>query len=690
MLTGVLLSTLAVALFCLTAFALGYGRRTALLGTVAFGAGTLLWPYARTLFSEVIAAFGLTLAFYGAARFAPISSLQPQIAKEKGRSKKEKGGGGEDSDAERWNEQPVATPYPIPNNQYPVAAGLFAGLGLAVLTLAKSSNAVVAPFFLLFMAWVALAAWRAGGRVARLVGGLLLAGGIFAASVLATVVYNFARFGTLLSFPLEAYETFSTPLLTGLAGLFVSPGKGLLWYTPLLLLALIGLGVALAGVARGRTGLLLVAAATILAPALLYALWFDWPGGRAWGPRMIAWVTPAVALLALPALDWLAGRACSRALRIAIGAVLAWSLLAQLPGVLVNAELQEIEDFRRGIPFDDLVWAWEHAPLRTYWGAVPTFTRDPLLLHAAFWQSGWPAWLAVAAAGAGMACLWLVWRRGARWLWGAAGAGALLAATLLLGAQGDPRWEEYSALPGENEQVAAALRARAAPEDVIVLDLLTGYDVDGRAWWRANALPAPPAAIGWLRQDDIAPEDGAALAGWLEAHTRAWLVMQDTGEDDNTATERWFDAHAYRGGQQWIGTQRIVEYLLPMAGAVAAQGGPLAFAAGDARLDLDSFAVARGKAPGLWLIDLAWQGDPPPDLRFSVQALAADGSLLAQVDRTPGKERTAQGTFDRVGVAAPEDAGRLILKVYRADDGAVVPLEDGREYAVLADVNVLE
>jgi hypothetical protein len=203
-----------------------------------------------------------------------------------------------------------------------------------------------------------------------------------------------------------------------------------------------------------------------------------------------------------------------------------------------------------------------------------------------------------------------------------------------------------------------------------------------------NALPAPPAAIGWRRRDDMSEADGAMLARWLESHARAWLFMEYTGENDGTATERWLDVHAYRGRQEWFGTQRLVEYLLP-GDEQGTAGGPLVFTGDAQRAELRSYRVSPGKSPGLWLVDLGWATPPEPNLRFSVQALAADGSLRAQVDRTPGRLEAGGAPVDRVGVAAPQDAARLILKVYEAATGAVLsPAQTPTaDHMVIADLD---
>ena len=101
LLTGPLVTALTGIVLYRTARRLAFGVGAAALTVLAWGLGTLAWPYARTVFTEPTAALGLSLALYGAVTFRRVS-----------------GGAA-------------------------VRALLVAGCGLALLTLAKQANAVV-------------------------------------------------------------------------------------------------------------------------------------------------------------------------------------------------------------------------------------------------------------------------------------------------------------------------------------------------------------------------------------------------------------------------------------------------------------------------------------------------------------------------------------------------------------------
>jgi len=87
---------------------------------------------------------------------------------------------------------------------------------------------------------------------------------------------------------------FSTPLWRGLGGLLLSPGKGLFFYAPIVLLAAFGWRRASL---PARLLLFGVPAAHVLA----VARWSWWEGGAAWGPRLLLPVLPLICASAVQA-----------------------------------------------------------------------------------------------------------------------------------------------------------------------------------------------------------------------------------------------------------------------------------------------------------------------------------------------------------------------------------------------------
>jgi hypothetical protein len=165
----------------------------------------------------------------------------------------------------------------------------------------------------------------------------------------------------------------------------------------------------------------------------------------------------------------------------------------------------------------------------------------------------------------------------------------------------------------------------------------------------------------------------------LQRHDRIWLALQATNEGaTDSTTEAWLDQWAYRGRQQWIGSQRVVEYLLPApTSSLATMNGPFVFSD---TLRLQSIGQQIGHANRFHLVTLQWATPPTAALRFSLQAWDTQGQLVTQLDRSPGQVSTARGNSDWVGLVVPAWPTHLILKVYRAADGVVLPvrLPDGQ------------
>lgn len=117
-----------------------------------------------------------------------------------------------------------------------------------------------------------------------------------------------------------------TPFHVGLAGLLLSPARGLLVYSPVVVVALWGMG----RVWRERTWADLrpvsLAALALFLPA---AKRFDWWGGWSYGYRLIMDAVTLLAFLAIPMVAWV----CARRWRMAVVGVLSvWSLGTQALG----------------------------------------------------------------------------------------------------------------------------------------------------------------------------------------------------------------------------------------------------------------------------------------------------------------------------------------------------------------------
>jgi hypothetical protein len=234
-----LLLAASAALLYLCGRELGWSRRLSLAGALAFGALTQALQISQEAWSEPGVALGVALVVLGLLR---------------------------------WRAGRPSGPW-------------LAGSGLGVGLLFRSDSALLLGVGLLLLP--AFVPWRRLLAERRAWLGLVLP----VLPVLAwTAWYSLRRDGSLVP---EVYGgSFSTPLLTGLHGLLLSPGKSLFVYNPFLLLAIPG-AVALWRRDRAATALLVV---LLVARVLLYARWSDWAGGVSWGPRFLM---PAVGPLAL-------------------------------------------------------------------------------------------------------------------------------------------------------------------------------------------------------------------------------------------------------------------------------------------------------------------------------------------------------------------------------------------------------
>ena len=104
--------------------------------------------------------------------------------------------------------------------------------------------------------------------------------------------YGWIRFGS--PFATGHHETlFGYPVYKGIGGLLISPGKGLLWYSPVIFL------LAFAGprFVRRYPTLSIGMGAAVAGFVLFYANVQFWHGDPAWGPR---YIYPALPFLILP------------------------------------------------------------------------------------------------------------------------------------------------------------------------------------------------------------------------------------------------------------------------------------------------------------------------------------------------------------------------------------------------------
>jgi hypothetical protein len=210
----------------------------------------------------------------------------------------------------------------------PKRAGAIAGAAAGLTALMRVDS------LLLVVPILAAGAWLLGGR-RRLP---LLAFGAGAAPwLLMVAAYNIVRFGAPWRLGYEGTAVFNHSLLAGLYGLTLSPGRGLVWYVPLVLLAMLGFPRAV----RRFPTLTVVALALILVRIPVYGTFWAWTGGPGvWGPRYLAPAMPALAPGILEVIRRF--RTLPSPSRVVVIAVATLSVLVQLPGTLVSSSANRL------------------------------------------------------------------------------------------------------------------------------------------------------------------------------------------------------------------------------------------------------------------------------------------------------------------------------------------------------------
>lgn len=198
-----------------------------------------------------------------------------------------------------------------------VRDGLLIGIGLALCGMSRPQTAPAIA--VLLAGTLARGGWRAAAPAAAIAG----------ACAAFTIALNIAWFGSSFGAAplLEALHpdihatTYSFGLsATGLAGLLISPSRGLLIFSPIVLVA--GLGLRTAWMESWRSPLGWCAAAAA-AQWLFYGSYSVWWAGHTFGPRYMLDVLPLLVPLAAAGLRAVGGPL----LRTLAGAALAWSII---------------------------------------------------------------------------------------------------------------------------------------------------------------------------------------------------------------------------------------------------------------------------------------------------------------------------------------------------------------------------
>lgn len=235
---------------------LNASRRSAALLAIAFGLGTWAWPHSQSDFSEPGTAMILTAATIASVLW--------------------------------WRNRTL---------RRAALVGLLAGC----VVLTRSSTLLFVPIFLAF----GFAREPSDAEPTRSRQVLAFAAGGLAPAVLFAV-NAYVRFGSPID---NGYPnmSFTTPVYEGVFGLFLSLGKGLLWYAPVCIVSVFALRRSV--IAQRRYAAFV--GAIMIAHLAVYARFQIWSGENAFGPRYLIPVLPLLVALIAPVIDsgreWLRG-----------------------------------------------------------------------------------------------------------------------------------------------------------------------------------------------------------------------------------------------------------------------------------------------------------------------------------------------------------------------------------------------
>ncbi|MEW5694062.1 MAG: hypothetical protein AB1765_12300, partial [Candidatus Hydrogenedentota bacterium] len=286
---NIIVISLIVAVFCLLVWNISKNRKISIILSLTLGFSTFLMPYGRTLFNDPFCLLNLTLSIYFFYLFK--AALQTQNLRER----------------------------------YLFYSGIFSGLMFAT----RFEYTIIIPgislLFLNLLKTNKKSLYKIIFYIVPVVVIFLFLG-----------LYNHTRFGRFYDtgiYNQDPSDKFSTPLFVGLSGMLLSPGKGIIFYAPVIILSIWGLKDWIK--TRGIESFIILFF-IILPVLILHSKWHSWMGGWSWGPRRLIGI---LTLLLLPAINALASILNKRENKLLINFILVIFLtgfLIQVPGFLVN------------------------------------------------------------------------------------------------------------------------------------------------------------------------------------------------------------------------------------------------------------------------------------------------------------------------------------------------------------------
>ena len=222
--------------------------------------------------------------------------------------------------------------FALSDKPYPSATAL------ALSILFRPTNLIAAPFWMLSVWHKRKSAFSAF----VIIGGLAL-----------LAAYNWARFGSALAFGYPE-GNLSVPFLTGLHAMFLSPGRSLFVYSPVLLLAIPGVWIFFKRDWRVTALCLFV----VLGYAAIVASWGPLGWGLSWGMRLMTPTLPVLAFLTAGTIDYVFRHKWLLIAPIALGLI---GFAIQIVALLRDPTHVLIDQVQGGgVKFEDTIYSVRH------------------------------------------------------------------------------------------------------------------------------------------------------------------------------------------------------------------------------------------------------------------------------------------------------------------------------------------
>ena len=246
-----------VFLFCIS---LGYSNRSSLFASIFYGFGSMAWPLAKQPFEHVVETLFVLLSVY----FLYLFTLREK-------------------------------------NTRLILSAVLLGIALNI----RITSFLVVPALFLIAGVYCIKKGSPINSKKKLITQMVVYVTVLLPFISILLWYNYYRFGSIYEtgFQLIASKTgidfFSgTPLLTGLHGFLLSPGKGIFYYSPVALLFF----PAILPFYKKHSGIALGFLAIISSYLLFLSKNIYWHGDWSWGPRYLLIILP---FLIIPAVEFL-------------------------------------------------------------------------------------------------------------------------------------------------------------------------------------------------------------------------------------------------------------------------------------------------------------------------------------------------------------------------------------------------